>query len=59
MIHFWLGRKGVIKNLFLKDAGCRCEVFVNVTLVESEGPGPLVTVRTELHELQQYLDALP
>jgi hypothetical protein len=32
---------------------------VIVTLIESEGTGPLVTVHTELPELQQYLDAPP
>ncbi len=48
-----------MKNLIIKDAGCRSEGSVIGTLVESEGTGLLLTVRIELHDFQQYLDALP
>ena len=48
-----------MKNLFPKDSGCRRSASVIGALVESEGTGPLLTVRTERPDLQQYLDALP
>jgi hypothetical protein len=53
------GQRGAMKNLIIEDAGCRSEVSVIGTLVESEGTGLLLTVRMELHDYQQYLDAQP
>ncbi len=43
----------------LAELEARGEVFVIGTFVEAKASEPLVTIRTERQELQQYLDALP